>query len=174
MERGSVTPSDRQVYAEHRTIVVGVDGSIGAEAALRYAIDDARRRGASLRIAGAWSAPTTAYVPGVPLPAAFFDECERAARTSIERSLLTVGSPADVPIEIVVRQGQPAAVLVAESRRADALVVGSRGLGGFRELLLGSVSHACVRHAHCPVIVVPHEVRSTSDQGAARPAEVTA
>jgi nucleotide-binding universal stress UspA family protein len=53
-------------------------------------------------------------------------------------------------------QGQAAGVLLHASRDADLLVVGSRGLGGFRGLLLGSVSRQCVDHASCPVVVVRH------------------
>jgi nucleotide-binding universal stress UspA family protein len=56
----------------------------------------------------------------------------------------------------VVREGQPAEVLVAESKDAELLVVGSRGLGGFRGLLLGSVGQQCAHHAACPVVIVPH------------------
>jgi len=56
----------------------------------------------------------------------------------------------------VLREGQAADVLVAESQDADLLVVGSRGLGGFRGLLLGSVGLQCAHYAGCPVVIVPH------------------
>jgi nucleotide-binding universal stress UspA family protein len=59
-----------------------------------------------------------------------------------------------VAIERRVAEGAPAAVLVDESRRADLLVVGSRGHGGFTGLLLGSVSQQCAHHASCPVVIV--------------------
>lgn len=173
MEPSTVALPDVQEDAGTPIVVVGVDGSFGAEVALRYAIEEARRRGASLRVVGAWAVPSAAYM-AVPLPIDFSDECERAARTSINRTLDIVGRPTDVPIAVVVTQGQPGAVLVSEGRHADALIVGSRGLGGFRELLLGSVSQACVHHAHCPVIVVPHETSQTSDQSARISATVTA
>ncbi len=52
-------------------------------------------------------------------------------------------------------EGQAVSVLTGEAADADLLVVGSRGLGGFRGLLLGSVSHQCAQHAACPVLVVP-------------------
>jgi len=144
-----------------RTVVVGVDGSSGAEAALRYAIEEARRQGATLRVVGVWFMPSSAYM-GMSLPTNFAEDCERAARTSIDRSLESVGHPADVPLEVVILEGQPAAVLVAQAATASVLVVGSRGRGGFRELLLGSVSQACAHHAHCPVIIVPDPARWAS------------
>jgi nucleotide-binding universal stress UspA family protein len=173
MEPGIPTPSDVDEHARTCTIVVGVDGSTGAEAALRYAIDEARRHGALLRIVGAWSIPPVAYM-GVPLPTDFSDDSERAARTSIDRALESVGPPDDVAVEIRIAQGQPAAVLVAQAGPADVLVVGSRGLGGFRELLLGSVSQACVHHAPCPVIVVPDPARRAGEHEARVPAETSA
>jgi nucleotide-binding universal stress UspA family protein len=61
----------------------------------------------------------------------------------------------DVDVASVVRQGQAADVLLEEARGADLLVVGSRGLGGFTGLLLGSVSQQCAHHATCPVAIVP-------------------
>jgi nucleotide-binding universal stress UspA family protein len=56
----------------------------------------------------------------------------------------------------VLVEGQPADALCAEAEGAELLVVGSRGLGGFHGLLVGSVSQQCVHHAPCPVVVVPH------------------
>jgi nucleotide-binding universal stress UspA family protein len=168
METSPNTPTASGTGPRHE-VVVGVDGSGGGQAALRYAIDEARRRGATLRIVGVWNLPSAAYM-AVPLPVDFSDDCEKAAQTSIDRTIEAVGKPTDVPVEIVVRQGQPAGVLVRESKTADVLVVGTRGLGGFREMLLGSVSQGCVHHALCPVIVVPDGSR----QAAAPAAEVAA
>jgi nucleotide-binding universal stress UspA family protein len=138
-----------------RPVIVGVDGSEGSRAALRFAIDEARRRGAPLRIVVAWLVPVSVYA-GAPLPPDFPENCEIAARALADDALLTVGYPGDVPYEIVTRRGSPDTALLAEADDAAVLVVGSRGVGGFRELLLGSVSQACVHHATCPVIVVPH------------------
>jgi nucleotide-binding universal stress UspA family protein len=67
---------------------------------------------------------------------------------------------------MVVEDRHPAEALVALSAEADLLVVGSRGRGGFTELLLGSVSHAAVLHAVCPVVVVPaHRDERGTGQG---------
>nr|WP_262985958.1 universal stress protein [Streptomyces sp. CBMA123] len=62
---------------------------------------------------------------------------------------------ATVEVEHEVVFGRPVGALLGEATRALCLVVGSRGLGSFRGLLLGSVSHALVEHAECPLIVVP-------------------
>ena len=60
----------------------------------------------------------------------------------------------------MTHEGSPAEILIEASRDADLLVVGSRGLGGFKGLLLGSVSQQCSQHARCPIVIVgPHEER---------------
>ena len=79
-----------------------------------------------------------------------------AAATSTLASALSGVDTQGLEVHRVVRQGQPADVLVLEAGEDDLLVVGSRGLGGFRGLLLGSVSQQCTQHARCPVTVVPH------------------
>ena len=140
--------------ADTPTIVVGVDGSPGSDAALRYAVDDARRRHAGLRVVAAWDFPTPVFI-GAPRPSYFADASEQAARSSAQAALAAVGPLDDLAVDLVVANGPPSRVLVDQSRDAELLVVGSRGHGGVAELLLGSVSEACMHHAACPVVVVP-------------------
>jgi nucleotide-binding universal stress UspA family protein len=137
-------------------IVVGVDGSEGASAALRFAAEEARLRGAELRAVMAFHIPVAAYGgPLVPPDVGLVDDLRTAARATVERALDELGDlPEDLRLELVVREGQPARVLLDEARDADVLVVGSRGLGGFRGLLLGSVGQQCAHHAACPVVIV--------------------
>jgi nucleotide-binding universal stress UspA family protein len=146
------------VVAVKHLVVVGYDGSQGAEAALDAALEEARRRGATLRVVGAWhvpaplvgssAAPSAAARLGEDLRAALAEAVDAAAAALRERGT-------GVEIEAVVIEGQAVTVLTGEAAAADLLVVGSRGLGGFRELLLGSVSHQCAQHAACPVLIVP-------------------
>lgn len=139
-----------------KPIVVGVDGSEGAVAALRFAIEEARLRGCGVRAVAAWHIPAAAVDSGlVPIPIDAGDY-EQLATATLERTLERAGDAGGVAITPVVRRGQAAEVLVEAARDADLLVVGSRGRGGFRGLLLGSVSQQCAHHARCPVVIVPH------------------
>jgi nucleotide-binding universal stress UspA family protein len=131
-------------------IVAGVDGSHGSDLALDWAASEAFRTGAELDVVGSWVFPgSSGYVfaadVGVP----------EAARQVVHEALARV---ALVAPEVVVRgrtsEDPPAVALVEASRGAGLLVVGSRGLGAFRGLLLGSVSHHLATHAHCSVVVV--------------------
>jgi nucleotide-binding universal stress UspA family protein len=138
-------------------IVVGVDGSEGAKAALRFALEETRLREDTLRAVHAWHVDLS--VPGIEAayqpPATALEEHRRFAEAALEAALSEVGVDAGgVEIERRVVEGRPAAALVEESRGADLLVVGSRGHGGFAGLLLGSVSQQVVHHADCPVVVV--------------------
>jgi nucleotide-binding universal stress UspA family protein len=140
-------------------IVVGVDGSESAQAALRFALDEARLRGDGVRAVAAWHVPTTTYGGAFVPPAdGLLDELEAGSRRTLERALADAGDQAaGLEVEPVVREGAPARVLLEAASDADLLVVGSRGLGGFRGLLLGSVGQQCTHHAPCPVVIVPHE-----------------
>jgi nucleotide-binding universal stress UspA family protein len=139
------------------SIVVGVDGSSGSKAALRWALAEARLRQTRVEAVYAWSLPYPAigsvWAPGV-------DEETLASLHERAEQLLdqTVSAVADEAAEVEVTrsaiEGPAGAVLVEKSEGAELLVVGSRGLGGFRELLLGSVSHQCAQHAHCPVVII--------------------
>ena len=139
-------------------IVVGVDHSAGAKAALRFALEEARLRQATLRVVHAWQfgyIGATGLEGLLPAAGAELDDFRQGAAAALDETRKEVVADADsVTIERRVDQGAPAAVLVEESRGADLLVVGSRGHGGFAQLLLGSVSQQCAQHAFCPVVIV--------------------
>jgi nucleotide-binding universal stress UspA family protein len=137
-----------------KVIVVGIDGSEGSAAALRFAVEEARVRGSELRVVCAWHVPPAAYDTGLVQAPLDATEFERIAGSAARRTLEEAGL--DVATTILLREGQAAEVLVEEAEGAELLVVGSRGLGGFRGLLLGSVSQQCAQHATCPVVIVPH------------------
>jgi len=136
-------------------IVVGVDGSESAQAALRFAIEEARLRGASVRAVAVWHLAAAAYGGGFDpgLVADLGPRTEQVLENALERA---ADHAAGVDVEPVVREGPPARVLLDEAGEAAMLVLGSRGLGGFRGLLLGSVGQQCAHHAPCPVVIVPH------------------
>jgi len=147
-------------------IVVGVDRSDGAKAALRFALEEARLRQATLRVVHAWQfgyiGATTGLEGALPAVGGELEDFRRGAEAALDETLTDVGAETDgVAIERRVDQGTAAAVLVEESRGADLLVVGSRGHGGFAQLLLGSVSQQCAQHAFCPVVIV----RGTAKNG---------
>jgi nucleotide-binding universal stress UspA family protein len=147
-------------------IVVGVDHSAGAKAALRFALEEARLRQATLRVVHAWQfgyiGATTGLEGALPAVGGELEDFRRGAEAALDETLKDFGADNDgVAIERRVDQGTAAAVLVEESRGADLLVVGSRGHGGFAQLLLGSVSQQCAQHAFCPVVIV----RGTAKNG---------
>jgi nucleotide-binding universal stress UspA family protein len=138
------------------TIVVGVDGSDSARAALDFALQEARLRNASVRVVSAWQLPAVAYAGGYgPGDSELYSELEQEARIHATRAIDHADAEG-IDVTAVVRGGNPSHVLLAEAGDADLLVVGSRGLGGFRGLLLGSVGQQCAHHAVCPLVIVPH------------------
>ena len=137
-------------------IVVGIDGSPGSLHALSWAGREARLRNATLEVVAAWTYPTPVLlVPVAPDPPQV-KTLRKHAREMIEHALEKVADDVDgVDVDLRVVEGDTSAVLLERAKGADLLVVGSRGLGGFRGLLLGSVSQQCVQHAISPVVVVP-------------------
>lgn len=139
-------------------IVVGVDGSAGSEAALRWAMAHARQTHASVEAVAAWQYPdmygySWGYLPSMPDGGNFAASAEKVLAETVARVKDQTGSPAGVAIRVV--EGHPAQVLMEAARDARLLVVGTRGHGTFAGVLLGSVSRHCVQHAPCPVVVVP-------------------
>jgi len=132
-------------------VVVGVDGSEHGRRALRWALEEAKLRHLGCLVVHAWHYSSAAANPylGMPIP-----EVESAAREVLEQELaLTKGC--GVAVEGRLVEMTAADALVEASDGAELLIVGSRGRGGFAAAVLGSVSTACVRHAKCPVVVVP-------------------
>jgi nucleotide-binding universal stress UspA family protein len=136
------------------TVVVGVDGSDGAQEALRFAVEEARLRGAVVRAVMAWNPDSLAYGGGAWGPMVDPTRLEESTRAALDAAVDKIEADGAAVIERVVATGQPARVLVEQARGADMLVVGSRGHGGFAGLLLGSVGHQCAQHAPCPVTIV--------------------
>lgn len=138
-----------------RRVVVGVDGSAHARRALREAVTAARCRDAHVEAVVAW--PLTLAWPGIqygaPSPQVHLDEVRADHERMLHDELAALDT--DVEVVAVVRQGPPAAALLDQCRGAQLLVVGSRGRGGFKGLVLGSVSQQVAGHAPCPVLVVP-------------------
>ncbi|QYC40244.1 Universal stress protein [Nonomuraea coxensis DSM 45129] len=124
-------------------ILVGVDGSAPATAAVEWAAADAVRRGLGLRLV---------HVCGLcPRDEAAPERCVEALATAGHLARDLAGG---VEVRTELLPGNPAEVLIAESGSADSVVLGSRGLGGFTGLLVGSVGMAVAGHAAGPVVVV--------------------
>jgi nucleotide-binding universal stress UspA family protein len=137
-------------------IVVGVDGSAGAARALDWALAEAALRGVVLRAVYAYDPAEVHAGETPPANVEYRQRAERRLDETVDAALARAEVPADVKREVIAMTDRgPAPVLVAAARTADLLVVGSRGLGGFMGLLLGSVSEQCVAQARCPVVVVP-------------------
>jgi nucleotide-binding universal stress UspA family protein len=138
-----------------RRIVVGVDGSEGARKALRWAVEEADAHDATVEAVHVWQLPMITPGLGAPMVALDPSDFQRGAAEQLDEALHdALGETISDRVERVVVEGYPASVLLDRSEKADLLVVGSRGRGGFAGLLLGSVSQQCVHHAKCPVVVI--------------------
>jgi nucleotide-binding universal stress UspA family protein len=141
-----------------RRIVVGVDGSETSRQALRWAAEEALAHDAELNVVHAWDSPSpgagVGLSPGRRAPAAVEEQhgaAEQLVRDVVKEEL--GGSPLS-NVRPSIGRGSAASVLLEAAKGADLLVVGSRGLGGFAGLLLGSVSTKMANHAGCPVVIV--------------------
>jgi nucleotide-binding universal stress UspA family protein len=134
-------------------VVVGVDGSEPARAALRWAADAARRLDVPLRVVLAWEVTLDDEL--VPRDGPVAVERERAARAVVERALAADADALDgLATDVRVVRGPAVTALLDAADDGVMLVVGARGRGGFEKLLLGSVSQQVVQHATGTVVVV--------------------
>ncbi len=145
------------VTTGHHRIVVGADGSAHSQAALTYAFQEASLRGAQLQAlhASRYPGPDAAVSP---VQGAAAEEHRQALDEWL--SSLREAHP-DVEVVAELAHEAPVLALARASDRADLLVVGSRGQGGFRGLALGSVSHALLQFSQCPLAVVRPRVQPT-------------
>ncbi len=134
-----------------KRIVVGIDGSEGSKAALRWALDEAKVHDATVEALFAWSYLNQSAPGGEFLPSYSEEDAKAQLNQTINE---VVGTQSEVTIEKTIICELPARALIEASKRADLIVVGARGLGGFRELLLGSVSHQVASHVACPVTII--------------------
>ena len=137
------------------SITHGFDGSDEAAAALEGALDLARAARATLRLVAVAAPPPFSSAPGLhDRSAHLVDAIEKGLRTQLDQAVQSI--PAEVTVEAELVRGDPTEELVAAAAGQDGLLVlGSRGYGPIRRVLLGSVSSALVRSAPCPVLVHP-------------------
>ncbi|HEX6701987.1 MAG TPA: universal stress protein [Gaiellaceae bacterium] len=146
------------------TVVVGVDGSSSARAALEFAAGEAALHRARLLIVCAWEIPPSIYDWDGVLDQATVDALRESAENEA-KDAFDVAKTLQPGLECEARiaEGHAAEVLLGESGGAAMIVVGNRGRGGFASLLLGSVSQQVVSHAFCPVTVVHHSAAGQSE-----------
>ncbi len=138
-----------------KTIVVGVDGSPQSRTALKWAAAEALDHEADLVVLNVWEHTMPPPSGSVSVSERYVpDPSQRTAEDLVEVIKEELGEDPPVVVEPRVKQGNPAKVLIDQSADADLLVVGTRGHGGFRGLVLGSVSQHVAAYATCSVAVV--------------------
>jgi nucleotide-binding universal stress UspA family protein len=144
-------------------IVVGVDGSPASRHALAWALGEGRVRGVSVRAVYAWrrpERPPRGYIPAELLDPARLQAFAESRLAQIAEGVVATSPEAPLVCEAV--EGNAEDVLPRAGDAASLLVVGAPAHGAVGELVHGSVARACVRHARCPVVVVPLQVGTGS------------
>ena len=134
-------------------IVVGVDGTPAAQAALAFAMREARLRGSALDVVTTWMWDVDSDNPSLGRSSDIASHVRAAKDSAISAALAATAAPPVIHRHVI--EGTAGEELVRVSRNADYLVVGSSHKNVLKRALLGSVSLYCVRHAACPVVVVP-------------------
>jgi nucleotide-binding universal stress UspA family protein len=143
---------------ERRPIVVGVDGSPGSKAALRWALDQADQTTTTVEAVIVWAQEAVFYYGYEWASVAVAgDDLAAAADTVLMDTLVEVTDDRgrSAPIRARVVQGRPVAELLRAAGSAQLLVLGGPTHGRVAGLVRGSVSHECLQHAPCPVLIVP-------------------
>jgi nucleotide-binding universal stress UspA family protein len=140
-------------------IIVGIDGSIHSRRALEWAISEAAIRHMPLTVLTVQQAVASYWGPVVyPGDTDLTEHARKVAQEETDSALDKLAPEARPPkVTVLAVVGAPAEELLRRAEDADMIVVGSRGAGGFKKLLLGSVSSTVIHHAHCPVVVIRGE-----------------
>lgn len=149
-----VRGADDLAHGEHGEVVVGVDDTPSAQAALAFAFEEASLRSARLRAVHAWTHPAST-VRGEMQPLVYDPEIVAGEEARVLSEALAGWRDRHPDVEVVedVVRARTVRALAGASARADLLVLGSRGRGGFAGLLLGSVGQSLLHHGHCPVVI---------------------
>jgi nucleotide-binding universal stress UspA family protein len=143
-------------------IIVGVDGSGHSQRALEWAMKEAAVRHVPLDILTVHPA-IVGYFGGVVTSSQdleLTEEVKTAVKAEADKVLAALEGPHPESVTITAVHGFPVEVLVEASKDADLIVLGSRGVGGFSRLMMGSTAGQVVQHAHCPVTIIPPEDRA--------------
>jgi len=143
-------------------IIVGVDGSGHSRRALEWAMKEAAVRHVPLTVLTVHPS-IVGYFGGVvttPQDVEQTEQVQVAVRTEADKVLTALEGPHPESVKIRAVHGFPVEELINASKEADLVVLGSRGVGGFTRMMLGSTAGQVVQHAHCPVTIVPHEDRN--------------
>ena len=150
-------------------ILVGIDGSANAAAALAWAVSEAQARGASVEAVYVWQDPSMAYsaaysAPGYIPPVA--GDVEEIAQHLLDDTLKKLPDVHDVKIGLRSASGAPVDILTRAAEEPDVAMtaLGTRGHGGVVGLLLGSVSHAMTHHSRKPLAIIPGDWLDTGSQ----------
>jgi nucleotide-binding universal stress UspA family protein len=147
------------------TVMVGVSGSVASAAALRWAADEAGRRGARLRVIRSWDPQAYApYAPAAGRPAPG-QQRDAAGEELAALMCATFGSPVPEGVTMELAQGNAERLLVDCSAEADLLVLGSAAPAASRARSIGPVIRTCLSRAHCPVVVVSPAEQETARTG---------
>lgn len=144
-----------------RQVALGLDRADTQESAIRFAFEEAAVRRARLRVIHVSSHPASRG-PGAMQPLVYDPQVVTEEERRVLGESLAVWCEKFPEVDVIseVEHGRPVPILAGVSACADLLVVGTRGRGGFAGLLLGSVSHALLHHAQCPVAVIPSKTAS--------------
>jgi nucleotide-binding universal stress UspA family protein len=143
-------------------IIVGIDGSGHSQRALTWAMKEAASHNAPLTVLAVHPA-VVGYAGGplkYPQDEEMTEKARAGAQAEADKALAALGDTRPPSVTVTAVHGVPADVFVEASKDAEQIVLGSRGVGGFSALLLGSVATRVAQHAHCPVTIIPPEQRS--------------
>ena len=139
-------------------ITVGIDGSHDAHRALEWAVKEAAIRHVPLTVVTVHEVVVSGWTGHpiiLPMDQPDVEKFRQAAEETVAKAVAQLGESQPASVTVRAVNGLAAQELIEASRDADLLVVGSRGGGGFARLMLGSIGDKVMRHAHCPVVVVP-------------------